>query len=103
DERGALGSDDLASALVPELVVGDNAARQVIEAALLVIDEIAVLANVLLLLERRGLFVAERLLVAQAARPFERRARAELPDAFDIALAVGRADRGPLPTRLGRG
>jgi hypothetical protein len=88
DERGALVADDLAAALVPELVVGDDAAGQILQTAFLGVDQIAVLSLVLFALEDSGFFVGQCLFVGEAARALERSDRAEVLHPFEVVLPV---------------
>src|SRR5262245_16165088 len=95
DQRRAFVADDLRAALVPELVVGNHASRTVLTAALLGVDEIAVLPEVLLTHGVRRLGVGERPLVAETARPLEWSDGAEVPHALEIELTVRRSRRRP--------
>jgi hypothetical protein len=52
------------------------------------VDQVAILTKVFFALERDRLLVGKRLLAHQTARAFERRDRAEIPDALEIELAI---------------
>src|SRR5262249_37892294 len=84
------------AAVVPELVVWDHAARGVVQATHLRIDQIAILARVFFALELRRFVGGEELLGPEHQRPFEGRYRAEIPNTLKIGVAAGRARRSPL-------
>ena len=105
DQRGSLGSDDLVATVVPELVVGDDATRRIVQAADLRIDQVAILAAILLLLVFRGFLVGEERLGSERGGPFQRGDRAVIPHPLEIRFAVGCSRRRPrlgCARRLGR-
>ena len=83
------------TALVPEFVVGNDPARRILHAPLRGVDQVAVLARVLRLLERARLCFGQDRLVGEGRRPLEGRDGAEVPEALQIVLTVGCPRRRP--------
>ena len=91
----------LIAALVPEIVVGEHAALGAAgvagaRLAFLRIEEIAIEALVLAVLERGGFLGRQDLLVLERVGPLQRRDRRERERALEIRFPVWRARRRPL-------
>src|ERR1700722_4391325 len=65
DQGRPFRAHHLVTAVVPELVVGNDAASGIIDATNFRVDEIAILATVLLLLVLRSLLVSEKRFVSE--------------------------------------
>ena len=108
DERRALVLGELASTLVPELVVGQHAALRPrcvpgARRSLLRIEQIAVLALVLRGFEGRRFLGGQGLLPFKPSGTLQGRDRAERESALYVRFAVRRPGRRPGPALASRG
>src|SRR5262245_1462808 len=88
DQRRALGPDNRISTVVPELVVGNDAARRVLQAAFRRIDEIAILATVFFAFKDRGFLTCQKRFVREGTGPFQRRDGAVIPNALEVGVTA---------------
>src|SRR5207248_8643173 len=87
NQRRAPGSDHRVSAVVPELVVGSNAAGWVLQPSLLWIDEITILASIFFPFKGCRFVIRQKLFPGERARPFQRSNGAVIPHALQIRMA----------------
>src|SRR5262249_46336988 len=74
------------STVVPELVVGNDAAGRVLQAAFRRIDEIAILATIFFAFKGRGLVIGQKRFVRERTGPFQGCDGAVIPYALEIGV-----------------